>query len=262
MRTASVGHAVFAATLIALGILGLTQGNFAPIWDSVPKGLPAREALAYLCAFICLACGLGLFWRRTAAVAARVLFVYLLLWLLAFKVRFIFTGPLVEGSYQSCGETAVMVAGAWVLYARFAADGDRQRLGFAVGDKGVRLARVLYGLALIAFGLSHFVYLNMTAPLVPAWLPGHTFWAYFSGAAYIAAGMAVVFNVCARLAATLSAVEMGMLTLLVWIPILAAGSKDPSQWSETVLSWALTAAGWVVADSYRGMPWLARRGSA
>jgi uncharacterized membrane protein len=262
MRIASVGHAVFAATLIALGILGLTQGNFAPIWDSVPKGLPAREALAYLCAFISLACGLGLFWRPTAVVAARVLFVYLLLWLLAFKVRFIFTGPLVEGSYQSCGETAVMVAGAWVLYARFAADGDRQRLGFAVGDKGVRLARGLYGLALIAFGLSHFVYLNMTAPLVPAWLPGHTFWAYFSGAAYIAAGMAVVFNVCARLAATLSALEMGMLTLLVWIPIVAAGSKDPSQWSETILSWALTAAGWVVADSYRGMPWLARRGSA
>jgi hypothetical protein len=57
-------------------------------------------------------------------------------------------------------------------------------------------------------------------------------------------------------------VEMGMLTLLVWIPIVAAGSKDPSQWSETVLSWSLTAAGWVVADSYHGVPWLARRGSA
>jgi uncharacterized membrane protein len=262
MRIASVGHVVFAATMAALGILGLIQGNFAPIWDSVPKGLPAREALAYLCAFISLACGLGLFWQRTALAAARVLFVYLLLWMLAFKVRFIFTGPLVEGSYQSCAETAVMVAGAWVLYAWFAADGDRQHLGFAVGDRGVRLARVLYGLALIAFGLSHFVYLDMTAPLVPAWLPGHTFWAYFSGAAYIAAGVAVIFDVCARLAATLSAVEMGMLTVLVWIPIVAAGSKDPSQWSETVLSWALTAAGWVVADSYRGMPWPGRRGSA
>jgi uncharacterized membrane protein len=262
MRIASVGHAVFAATMVALGILGLTRGSFAPIWDAVPKDLPAREALAYLCALVSLMCGIGLFWQRTAAAAARALFVYLSLWLLAFKVRFIVTGPLVEGSYQSCGETAVLVAGAWVLYAWFAAEGDGRRVGFAVGAGGVRLATVLYGLALIAFGLSHFVYLNLTAPLVPAWLPGHAFWAYFSGAAYIAAGVAMILNVCARLAAALSVLEMGMLTVLVWIPILAAGSKDPSQWSETILSWALTAAGWVVADSYRGKPWLGRVRSA
>jgi uncharacterized membrane protein len=251
MRTTSVGHAVFAGTLVALGILGLVEGHFAPIWDSVPKGLPGREALVYLCGFISLTCGLGLLWQRTAPAAARVLFVYLLLWLLAFKLRFILTGPLVEGSYQSCGETAVMVAGAWVLYAGCAAESDRRRLPFAVGARGVRLAGILYGLALIAFGLSHFFYLNLTAPLVPAWLPVATFWAYFTGAAYIAAGLAMIVNVAARLAATLVAIQMGVITLLVWIPILAAGSKDPSQWSETILSWALTAAGWVVADAYR-----------
>jgi uncharacterized membrane protein len=252
MRIASVGHALFALTLIAVGILGLVKGDFAPIWDSVPKDLPARGALAYLCALVSLGAGVGLLSRRAAALAARVLLAYLLLWLLLIKGRYIFLAPTVEGSYQSCGETAVLVAGAWVLYAWFADDWDRRHLGFATGETGVRVVTALYGLAMIAFGLSHFAYAKETASLVPGWLPAHLTWAHITGAAYVAAGVAVLTGVWARLAAALSALQMGLFTLLVWVPILVAGSRDPSQWSETVLSWALTTGGWVVADSYRG----------
>ena len=120
MRIVSVGHAVFAATMVAIGILGVVTGDFAPIWQPVPKGLPAREVLAYLCAAVSVACGIGLFLRRTSDSASRVLWIYLALWLVLFKMRFILRAPLVEGSYQTNGETAVIVAGAWVLYAWFA----------------------------------------------------------------------------------------------------------------------------------------------
>src|SRR5262249_32429340 len=190
------------------------KGDFAPIWQSVPEDLPARVLLIYLCNFVSLACGVGLLWQRTAKVAARVLFVFLMLWLLLFKAIFIVRAPFEEVSYQSAGETAVLVAAAWIL----------------TGDKGARVARILYGLALIGFGLSPFAYVELTAPLIPSWLLVPTFWAYFTGCAYLAAGVAVVANVYARLAAALSALQIGLFLPLVWVPLIAKGTITSFQW--------------------------------
>lgn len=256
MRIRSAGHALFAATMAALGILGLFKGDFTPVWAPVPKGVPARELLVYLCACVSLASGIGLLFRRSAAIAARAMFALLLAWWLLFRLPEIFRAPASQDSWSGAAETAVMVAAAWVLYAWFAAEWDRRPPGFATDGHGLRGAGILYGLAQIPFGVAHFTYLKETVGLVPAWLPAHLFWAYFFGCTFLAAGAAILIGVYARLAAALSAVQLGLFTFLVWVPILAAGSKSSFQWSEAILSWALTSGAWVVADSYRGLPWL------
>jgi uncharacterized membrane protein len=256
MRIASVGQVFFAAAMIVLGIVGLIKGDFTVIWQPVPDAVPARALLIYLCAVVSLAGGVGLLFRRTATIAARVLLGYFLLWLLLLRVPGMLISRTVD-FWWSAAQVAVITGAAWVLWVWFADDADKRRFGSVAGDNGLRIARVLYGLGMIPFGIAHFVYLQHTAEMVPAWLPWHVFWAKFFGWTFIAAGVAMIIGVCARLAATLSAVEMGLFLVLVWVPVIAAGSKEAGDWSETLASVALGAAAWVVAESYRGRRWIA-----
>jgi uncharacterized membrane protein len=255
LHVASAGHAAYAAIMIALGIQGFIKGDFGIIWQGVPDGLPGSAVLAYVCAFVSLASGIGLLFRRTAAYAAGALLTLNILWFLAWRVHGLIVASLVEGTWSS-GETLVMMAGAWVLFDWFATDWDRRHFPWATGGRGLRIARVLYGVGLIPFGYAHFAYIEVTADLVPGWIPWHLGWAWLTGVAFVVAGVAIVVGVCARLAAVLSVWQMGLFFVLVWIPKAMAGGLSPFQWGEFASNLALVAAGWVVADSYRGAPWL------
>ncbi len=248
MRLTRPGQAAFALLMIVLGIQGLITGKFTTVWAPVPSGVPAREMLAYVVAAISLACGAGLLLRQSSALAARVLFVSFAIWFLVWRVRALLIASLVEGTW-SAGATLVMIAASWALFATLATDRDRERFGFATGDGGLRVAYILYGVAMIPFGYAHFAYIQHTTDLVPTWLPGRLGWAYFTGAAFIAAGLAILFGVYARLATALSAAMMGVFGLFVWVPVVMKGNASAGDWGEFASTVALTVGGWAVADS-------------
>lgn len=257
MRIISMGHALFAAATIGLGIIGLIYGDFAVIWQPVPDGLPMRQMLAYISAIIELAVGIGLLFSRTAAVASRILLVFLLLWLLLLRTGKIFLAPEVEASWLAFGETAVIVAGGWILFTEFSGPWGGTGLKFATGEGGIRIARYLFVAAMPMIGLSHVVYADVTAGYIPAWIPAHLFLAYFTGACHIAAGIGVFFGILPRLAVMLEAVMLAMFTLFVWAPGIVAVPTDRLHWTAFTVSLLISSGAWVVADSYRGTPWVA-----
>jgi uncharacterized membrane protein len=222
--------------MIGLGIFGLINGDFAEIWQFVPASVPGRQALAYASAALMLVCGIGLLSKRTEALAARVLFPYLALLVLLLKIPVVVKHPLVEVAWQAMSEIVVVLTGGWVL--------------FAADKRTIRSAQVVFGLALIPLGLAHFVYLNLTAPLVPAWLPYHDGWAYFTGAAQIAAGFGVLLGIYPQLAAAMEAAMLTAFTGLVWIPAILVAPTSRPTWSEFTISWAVSAGAWVVAASF------------
>ena len=72
-----------------------------------------------------------------------------------------------EATWLGLGEITALLAGGWILFARHADLPSDSPLAFATGARGTRLARILFGLALLPVGLSHLVYPAETAALVP-----------------------------------------------------------------------------------------------
>jgi uncharacterized membrane protein len=93
------------------------------------------------------------------------------------------------------------------------------------------------------------VYVKETAELVPAWLPYRVGWAHLTGAGQIACGLGVLFSVLPRVAAWAEAGMLTAFTLLVWGPALLSAPRTRMPWTAFFISWAITSAAWVVAQS-------------
>jgi len=101
------------------------------------------------------------------------------------------------------------------------------------------------------------VYHDLTASLVPKWMRFPLGWTYLTGAGSLAAAAGMLFGVYPRLAANLEAAMLWIITLLVWVPRVASMPRDQGDWAEFFISSAIATGTWVVADTYRSVPWLA-----
>jgi uncharacterized membrane protein len=251
-RSLGLGRVLLALAMIALGVRGLVFGDFAGVWQRIPiEHLPAQAFFIYATALIELVTGIGILIARTAKTAAAVMTIFALLWMVLLKFPAILAVPGMEAVWLGAGEIAVILAGAWTVFATLGNPDAR----FASGRIGIRKARLLLVLALPAIGLSHFVYLAQTVQFIPAWLPWHDGWAWLVGAGNIAAALGILFAVWPRLAVTLEAAMLWVITLLVWLPGVIAAPSNGS-WTPFLMSAAIAAGVSAVADSYRGARWL------
>jgi uncharacterized membrane protein len=239
---------LFAVGMIGLGILSLVYGDFALVWQPVAPWIPGRTVLAYGSGLIMLLGGVGLLLRSRVTWSVRILFPYLIIWLLL-KVPALLVAPQIEAVWLGFGEIAVLMTGGWVLFATLAGLREGSPLTFATGANGIRLAGMLFAVSLIPIGLSHLVYVKQTVELVPAWLPYRVGWAYLTGAGQIACGLGVLFSMLPRVAAWAEAGMISVFTLLVWGPAIVAAPKTRLPWTAFFISWAIASAAWVVAQN-------------
>lgn len=243
------GRRVYGLGVMALGIVCLAWGDFDP-GQPVPKDFPGYTVLAYAAAAFMLVAGAAIQWRRTAAWGAGALTAYYaLIVVILMNGRVAFAHYAEFGTYSGAAEQLAIAAGGLIVYAASA------KIDAARAGRLTRLGQLAFGLCALLFGAAHFFYMNLTAPLVPQWLPlTQEFWAYATGIAHIAAGVAILTGVQARLAAILLTAMFASFTPLVHVPMLLADPSSHMNWSENALNLALIGAAWVVADSLARRP--------
>jgi uncharacterized membrane protein YphA (DoxX/SURF4 family) len=246
----------FAWRVYGLGVMGLalvclTWGDF-DLGQPVPKGFPDRTLFAYAAAMFMLVGGAAVEWRRSAAWGGAALCAYYAIIVVILMYGHVVLAHYTEfGSYSGAAEQLAIAAAGLIIYAANA------RIDVALAARLTRLGQLAFGVCALLFGGAHFFYMNLTVPLVPKWLPpSQEFWAYATGIGHIAAGIAILTGVQARLAAILLTAMFAAFTPLVHVPMLLADPASRMNWSENVLNIALTGAAWVVADSLarRKMP--------
>lgn len=266
LRRIGVGHLFYALSLAVIGAIGLAARDFVLFQEPVPKGIPWRQTLACISAALLLVPGIGLLLPALVKRSALVLAAFVSLWVVALWLPQALMHPLVEGNWLGVGEDLTLVVGGWLIYCaapsvRRAPRADASRrpksllaiLCAASGrheDASIRIARIVFGLALVPIGLSHFFYLQGAAGLIPAWMPWHVPLTMLAGAGHIAAGLAIAFGIVPPVAATLEAGMETLITLIVWVSAIAAKPGDHQNWVNLLISTAETAAAWVVAASY------------
>jgi uncharacterized membrane protein len=250
------GHLVFAIGMIGFGVLSFVFAEPMSGLAPLPAWLPGHAIWAYLSGGVLLATGAAILIGRQARFAAIALSAMLLLWLLLLHLPKL-AGDVRNGGEWTCAfETLALCGAAWILAASLSTDaGTSARLDLARLDHVVHrmawLGRYSFALSLPAFGILHFIYADYVASVIPGWIPAHVFWAYFTGAAHFAAGVAILVNVKARLAATLAGVMYGCWVLILHIPRALAAQHSRAEWTSLFVATALTGAAWLVANSLR-----------
>lgn len=238
------GWRVYGLGVASIGFLGLALHDF--VSENVPAGFPGRAALIYVVAALLLAAGLAVLWRRMTPWGAAAITAYF-----AIVVALLMDGPglLADyreyGPYEGIAEPVAIAAGGLIVYASSANTGAK------LAARLIRVGQIVFGICAIVFGGAHFAYMNLTAPLIPKWLPpSQVFWGYATGVAQIAAGIAFISGVQARLAAILLTIMYALFIPLVFVPVLSADPTNHFRWGEAVATLALIGVAWTMADSF------------
>jgi uncharacterized membrane protein YphA (DoxX/SURF4 family) len=115
------------------------------------------------------------------------------------------------------------------------------------------VGRTFFGISLLAFGIQQLIWQNFVriVPALPAWLPYHSVWAVTFGLILIVAGLSIIAQIKARLAALIVAALILTFVIFLDIPEIAIDPTQGFRWTNPAKALALFGGALLVASLSR-----------
>ena len=236
-----LGRIVFAIAMIGFGVLSLVYAD--PVFGlaaPLPAWLPLHAFWGYLTGSVLVVAGGCLLGGVKVRAAALVLGILFSLWVLLLHVPELIANPHSGNAWTTAPETLAICSAAWILTVTHAAASRAEAILAGA-------APYLFGICALIFGILHFVYADYVATLISVWIPAHLFFAYFTGAAHFAGGLAILTRVLAPLATTMLGIMYASWVLILHIPRVIAAPQNRAEWTSLFVATALSGSAWIVA---------------
>jgi len=248
-----VGVYLYGMATVAAGIMDLIWGDFdaghQPI-QAFGDHIPGVGILAYITGVWMIAGGAAILWRRTAKAGAAALaviyFIFAVFWLPRFYTAPHVLGfriPVYIGVLGGAGTQLIAVAAGAIVYASLATRSSSW-------PRTILIARWIFGLCSVDFGLEHLTHVTADAVYVPTWMPqGGEFWVIVTGICFVLAGLAILSGILDVLAARLLALMLFVFSAVRLVPMIFALPHRHDVWGGNAYNLAAVAAAWILAAS-------------
>jgi hypothetical protein len=253
MKKISDAGRIFYGTAIAvLGALTIYYRDFPYMLLPQHAGFPGLAILAYIFgAGLVLAGTCIVFEKKTEPVSLVTGSVFLLIFCFYFIPYELMVSPdyMHYSDWENAAKELALASGALVIAGRYPVKNENGLIRFL--NRLVSAGAILFSITIISFSIDHFLYANDAADYVPAWIPYHLFWLYFTGAALFCSGVAIILKINQCLFAMLLGSMIFTWFIILHVPriIVSAAADTGSEIASAMLALAYCGIAFVIAGA-------------